>query len=162
MYSKLPVFDPSSPEEAYAMVARRVSGSPRHGTPVILRPTTRVCHGYAAFAVAEEKRRTPEGFVRIRAGSSSPAPLFSTIRRSKRAQRRAQLHLSRYPKNAVTGAGRKGVAAGGVSYAYHGRARPYAGESAQGGHAFPLSRRALRSLFWRGWTKCSCWRSSIP
>lgn len=55
MYSKLPVFDPSSPEEAYAMVADAFRLSEEHGTPVILRPTTRVCHGYAAFDVADER-----------------------------------------------------------------------------------------------------------
>ena len=44
-FSKLPVFDPSSPEEAYEMVEDAFEYSEKYGTPVLLRPTTRVCDG---------------------------------------------------------------------------------------------------------------------
>ena len=44
-FAKLPVFDPSSPEEAYEMVGEAFAYSEQYGTPVLLRPTTRVCHG---------------------------------------------------------------------------------------------------------------------
>ena len=50
-FSKLPVFDPTSPEEAYEMVGDAFAYSEKYGTPVILRPTTRICHGCASVTV---------------------------------------------------------------------------------------------------------------
>jgi indolepyruvate ferredoxin oxidoreductase alpha subunit len=43
-FAKAPVFDPSSPREAREMVAEAFSLSEKYEIPVILRPTTRVCH----------------------------------------------------------------------------------------------------------------------
>ena len=44
MFAKVPVLDPSSPREAKEMVAQALELSERYGLPVMLRPTTRVCH----------------------------------------------------------------------------------------------------------------------
>ena len=44
MFAKVPVLDPSSPREAKEMVAQALELSERFGLPVMLRPTTRVCH----------------------------------------------------------------------------------------------------------------------
>jgi indolepyruvate ferredoxin oxidoreductase, alpha subunit len=44
MFAKVPVLDPSSPREAKDMVAQALELSERHELPVMLRPTTRVCH----------------------------------------------------------------------------------------------------------------------
>ena len=44
LFSKAPVFDPSSPREAREMVAEAFALSEKYEIPVILRPTTRVCH----------------------------------------------------------------------------------------------------------------------
>lgn len=64
-FSKLPVFDPSSPEEAYEMVEAAFACSEEYKTPVLLRPTTRVCHGCASIEVKEGgERETPKGFVK--------------------------------------------------------------------------------------------------
>lgn len=64
-FSKLPVFDPSSPEEAYEMVEAAFACSEEYKTPVLLRPTTRVCHGCASIDVKEGGgRKTPKGFVK--------------------------------------------------------------------------------------------------
>jgi indolepyruvate ferredoxin oxidoreductase alpha subunit len=64
-FSKLPVFDPSSPEEAYEMVRDAFDYSEKYNTPVILRPTTRVDHGYADMDIPPlPKARTVEGFVK--------------------------------------------------------------------------------------------------
>src|SRR5574344_3093971 len=41
-FSKLPVFDPASPEQAFSMVQDAFDYSEKYHTPVILRPTTRV------------------------------------------------------------------------------------------------------------------------
>lgn len=44
LFSKLPVLDPSSPQEAKDMVPLAFELSERHQIPVMLRPTVRVCH----------------------------------------------------------------------------------------------------------------------
>jgi indolepyruvate ferredoxin oxidoreductase alpha subunit len=44
MFAKIPVLDPSSPREAKEMVGTALSLSETYELPVMLRPTTRVCH----------------------------------------------------------------------------------------------------------------------
>ncbi|MBN2439106.1 MAG: 4Fe-4S binding protein [Deltaproteobacteria bacterium] len=44
LFAKAPVFDPSSPREAREMVTEAFALSEKYEIPVILRPTTRVCH----------------------------------------------------------------------------------------------------------------------
>ncbi len=87
-FAKVPVLDPASPGECYGIVQDAFEISERYDTPVIVRPTTRVCHacgtvktrgGVAdcapaeAFAHAdigqddpywEQFRHTPSGFTR--------------------------------------------------------------------------------------------------
>jgi len=43
-FARVPVFDPSSPREAKAMVPRAFALSEKYEIPVMLRPTTAVCH----------------------------------------------------------------------------------------------------------------------
>lgn len=50
-FSKLPVFDPSSPEEAFTMIQEAFEYSEKYSTPVLFRPTTRVDHGYASMKI---------------------------------------------------------------------------------------------------------------
>ncbi|MCP4357520.1 MAG: indolepyruvate oxidoreductase [Chloroflexi bacterium] len=52
--AKVPVFDPSSPAEARKMVRHALELSERHGVPVILRPTTRLCHAVQSVNVNGE------------------------------------------------------------------------------------------------------------
>ena len=66
-FSKLPCFDPSSVQEAYDMIQEAFEYSEKYHTPVLFRPTTRVCHGYASIEVRDEsecRKNQPEGFVR--------------------------------------------------------------------------------------------------
>jgi indolepyruvate ferredoxin oxidoreductase alpha subunit len=44
MFAKIPVLDPSSPREAKDMVGQALDLSEKYELPVLLRPTTRVCH----------------------------------------------------------------------------------------------------------------------
>ncbi len=44
MFAKIPVLDPSSPREAYEMVRVGLELSEQYSLPVMLRPTTMVCH----------------------------------------------------------------------------------------------------------------------
>ncbi|MBW1980761.1 MAG: 4Fe-4S binding protein [Deltaproteobacteria bacterium] len=44
MFAKIPVFDPSSPRQAMQMVEPALKLSEEYEIPVMLRPTTRICH----------------------------------------------------------------------------------------------------------------------
>lgn len=127
-YAKLPVLDPSSPSEAYAMMGEAFDLSEELACPVIVRPTTRVDHGYEDVEVAdpdEWERREPEGFVR------DPSrwvifPALSVRAHAAIEARDAELaaRLSGYARNTVTQTAgpaarpRLGVATHGISAAY--------------------------------------------
>jgi indolepyruvate ferredoxin oxidoreductase alpha subunit len=55
-YANLPVLDPSSPEEAFEMTKFAFTLSEEIGKPVILRPTTRICHATAAIDIPDFSR----------------------------------------------------------------------------------------------------------
>ena len=64
-FCRIPVFDPSTPEEAYQMIQDAFDYSEKYKTPVLFRPTTRVCHAYASIEVKDEwKAKEYEGFVK--------------------------------------------------------------------------------------------------
>ena len=127
-YAKLPIFDPSSPSEAYAMMGEAFALSEELGCPVIVRPTTRVDHGYEDVEVAdpgEWRVNEPEGFVR------DPSrwvifPALSVRAHAAIEKRDAELakRLSGYARNAVTqSAGpaarpRLGIATHGINATY--------------------------------------------
>ena len=52
-FSKIPVFDPSTPSEAFEMIQSAFELSEKYNTPVILRPTTRVDHAYESMEFPE-------------------------------------------------------------------------------------------------------------
>lgn len=58
-FAKVPVLDPSTPEQAYDMVKAAFELSERFHTPVIVRPTTRVDHASAFFEVPSETHAAP-------------------------------------------------------------------------------------------------------
>ena len=135
MFSKVPVFDPASVAEAYEMIQEAFDFSEKYGTPVFVRATTRVDHGYEAVEVkdpAEYYVNKPEGFVK------DPSrwvifPRLSVKNHALIEKRNAQLKdvLSDYPRNQILKeaepAGcRKGIATHGVNFMYtldslHGR-----------------------------------------
>ncbi len=120
-FAKVPVFDPSTPEEAYAMVADAFAVSETYQTPVILRPTTRICHGCASVEVPDMPvtRHTPPGFVKDpqRFVIFPRASYQNHIRLEKLAMKLSD-EFSAYHRNRIWGAGVKGIACGGVSDAY--------------------------------------------
>jgi indolepyruvate ferredoxin oxidoreductase alpha subunit len=64
-YAHIPVLDPSSPEEAFEMTKYAFELSEKIGRPVILRPTTKVCHASATVEVSDEiYEYNPDGFVK--------------------------------------------------------------------------------------------------
>ena len=62
-FAKIPVLDPASPDQGYAMMQEAFDLSERYQTPVILRATTRVCHASTFFDIpqATQARAIPEG-----------------------------------------------------------------------------------------------------
>lgn len=62
-FAKVPVLDPATPEQGFAMMRIAFELSERYHTPVIVRPTTRINHASTFFEVAEEThgRPLPEG-----------------------------------------------------------------------------------------------------
>ena len=125
-YSKLPCFDPSSVQEAYDMIQDAFRYSEQYRTPVLFRPTTRVCHGYASVTVKDPDEfavNQPEGFVR------DPAKWVIFPRLSYQAHmnieaRNVELQsvFSDYAHNVLTPAQapdcRRGIAVHGISATY--------------------------------------------
>lgn len=124
-FCKIPVFDPSSPEEAYALVQEAFRLSEEYATPVLLRPTTRICHGCATIQVKDftKQPEAAEGFVK----DTSRWVIFprtSYLNHMKIEKRNAALEqvLSQKQYNQILSVGegndRIAIAAGGVSYEY--------------------------------------------
>ena len=51
--AKVPVFDPATPAEARAMAGQALTLSERYGLPVMLRPTTRLCHAVQSLMLED-------------------------------------------------------------------------------------------------------------
>lgn len=66
-FAKVPVLDPATPDQGFAMMQAAFDLSERYHTPVIVRPTTRINHASTFFDVADvtDARPVPdEGFER--------------------------------------------------------------------------------------------------
>ena len=127
-FCRIPVFDPCSPEEAYQMIQDAFVYSEKYKTPVLFRPTTRICHAYASidlavdFTCEPEQFYTPhpyEGFVK----DSKKWVIFPRLSYANHAmieKRNPEIgrDFSDYDMNVITGNGKKAVFTSGVSYAY--------------------------------------------
>lgn len=119
-FCRIPVFDPASPEEAYQMIQDAFSYSEKYKTPVLFRPTTRVCHAYASIEIAEAF--TPhafEGFIK----DSKRWVIFPRLSFANHAmieKRNPEIgnDFSNYDRNVITGNSKKAVFTSGISYAY--------------------------------------------
>lgn len=119
-YCRIPIFDPSSPEEAYQMIQDAFDCSEKWNTPVLFRPTTRICHAYASIEVPESFSSRPvEGFVKD-SGRWVIFPRLSFQNHKMIEARNPEIgrEFSAYAPNTVTGSGPKAVITSGVSYAY--------------------------------------------
>lgn len=125
-FSKLPCFDPSSVQEAYDMIQEAFEYSEKYHTPVLFRPTTRVCHGYASVKVKEPEDyniNKPEGFVK----DSSKWVIFpklsykNHIEIEKRNEKLNEV-FSEYKRNYILSETdsncKKGIATHGISFSY--------------------------------------------
>lgn len=121
-FSKLPVFDPSNVQEAYTMMLDAFELSEKNGTPVLFRPTTRICHGYASIQIRESaEKHEIEGFIKD-TKRWVIFPRTSYLNHLKIEERNDKLSetLSDYKLNRIEGnpSAKKGIACGGVSYEY--------------------------------------------
>ena len=133
-YSKLPVFDPSSVQEAYDMMREAFAFSEKYGTPVLFRPTTRICHAYASIKILEPSEYEHHAPVGFKKDSSRwvifPRLSFAAHAALEKRNLALQGVLSDYDKNSIIQEDReapglrKGIAAGGVSFSYVSDARP--------------------------------------
>ena len=119
-FARIPVFDPTSPEEAYEMIQDAFDYSEKYQTPVIFRPTTRVCHAYASIETPEQT--TPkkyEGFVKdSKKWVIFPKLSFQNHTMMEQRNPKIGADFSGYRYNQMRGSGKKCVVASGVSYAY--------------------------------------------
>lgn len=58
-FAKVPVFDPATPEQGFAMMKAAFELSEEYGTPVIVRPTTRINHASTFFDVEDTTAARP-------------------------------------------------------------------------------------------------------
>ena len=58
-FAKVPVLDPSTPEQGFAMIKAAFDLSELYHTPVIVRPTTRINHASTFFDIAEKTCARP-------------------------------------------------------------------------------------------------------
>ncbi|MBO5282536.1 MAG: indolepyruvate ferredoxin oxidoreductase subunit alpha [Lachnospiraceae bacterium] len=119
-FCRIPVFDPSSPEEAYRMIQDAFVYSEKYSTPVLFRPTTRICHAYASISVPEQfPVHAYEGFVKdSKRWVIFPRLSFANHAMIEKRNPRIGEDFSAYAPNHFTGTGTKAIFASGVSYAY--------------------------------------------
>jgi len=141
-HAKLALFDPSTPEEAYLMIADAFAHSEKYGEPVLFRPTTRVCHSCASVEILDDLPRTklskgqqPGGFIKNPGWVIFPRLTYANKFKIEENLKNMSDEFSKYENNiltennknaATTAAGadkealgeKKGIASGGVSYAY--------------------------------------------
>ncbi len=122
LFAKLPVLDPCSPQEAKDLIARAFDLSERHQLPVILRPTTRICHAKQSVScgdvtVADRTARFEKNPRRWAATPRARLQLHGLLNRKLAA---IEGEFEAWPENRATGPeGRVplGIVAAGVSYA---------------------------------------------
>ena len=129
LYSKIPVLDPSTPAEAYRMVQEAFELSEKYGTPVILRPTTRVCHAYESMEIAELPPQRERGVFQKDSNRWVIFPRLSFANHQKIVQRNEEILPEEFSKSSMnalecgdtkekTSCSMLGIATGGISYTY--------------------------------------------
>jgi indolepyruvate ferredoxin oxidoreductase alpha subunit len=124
-FIKVPLFDPSTPEEAEAMMQAAFTLSEQASTPVIVRPVTRISHGAAAMDPSLAYRpHMVSGFDAKRDWVVLPQKAYSGHIEIVQRMRRLERLSSESPFNHLEKIGNPsapahlGIAAGGLSWAY--------------------------------------------
>ena len=139
-FAKVPVFDPATPEQGCAMMGAAYELSEKYQTPVLMRPTTRVCHASTYFEVAERTQaREAVGFKRdsrwvIFPKRSYAAPGEINERLVCIADDFSAAAFDAFNQTLAVGEDAQlGIVAGGISYAYAREALRLLEEEAQAG-----------------------------
>jgi len=120
-FCRIPVFDPSSPEEAYQMIQDAFEYSEKYKTPVLFRPTTRVCHAYASIDNPEYcGPKKYEGFVKdSKKWVIFPRLSFANHNMIEKRNIEIGRDFSSYKFNKIEGGNsKKAVITSGISYSY--------------------------------------------
>ena len=117
-FANLPVFDPTSPEEAFRMTQAAFELSHRYGMPVFLRPTTRVCHATAGIAWSDIAPHPVEGFVKDPNWVIFPRLSYLRHQWLEEQQLKLAAEFSGPVWNPIRSGDRLGIVAGGISYSY--------------------------------------------
>jgi indolepyruvate ferredoxin oxidoreductase alpha subunit len=115
-----PVLDPATPEDAKKMALYGFELSEKTGLPVILRPTTRVCHTSGMVELGPLPKERNE--IRFTKNPSRHVPIPTTVRRMrKEVTERFQTAESLLAESEFfprAGGGKSGIIASGVAFAY--------------------------------------------
>jgi indolepyruvate ferredoxin oxidoreductase, alpha subunit len=118
-FAKLPVFDPASPEEALEMTKEAFELSHRYQMPVLVRPTTRVCHATAGIEYAKVDSNLPDGFEKDSKWVIFPRLAYQRHLWLEEQQLNLAEEFSRLDRwNRLKPGNRTGIVAGGVSCLY--------------------------------------------
>ncbi|NLI91268.1 MAG: indolepyruvate ferredoxin oxidoreductase subunit alpha [Peptococcaceae bacterium] len=120
-FANLPVFDPSTPEEAYHMVQEGFRLSEEVKIPVILRLSTRICHACATLEYPENlqqarQKHIPSGFVKDPNWVIFPSLAYRKHLYLEEVQTKLAQAFDRSGFNSISGSGYSGVATGGNTY----------------------------------------------
>ncbi|AEG61055.1 indolepyruvate ferredoxin oxidoreductase subunit alpha [Desulforamulus ruminis] len=120
-FAKLPVLDPSTPQEAKDMTRAAFDISESLGLPVIIRPTTRTCHVCQDVEVDEKQmeRPKPGGFQKDPGWVIFPSLAIKRHRWLNQQQDEMQKIFENSPFNKIhPGSRRSGIVTTGVAYNY--------------------------------------------
>lgn len=121
-FANIPVLDPATPQEAYELTKLAFEFSHEFETPVILRTTTRVSHscGDVEVEVAEPApvEAVEGGFVKDRRWTIFPKLTAERHPWLESVQERLSERFSELNFNSISGSGKIGVLASGVSALY--------------------------------------------
>lgn len=121
MHAKIPVLDPSSPEEAMKMTIQAFAFSEKYKTPVILRPTTRVCHARQLVDIPELKPlgRKPDFQKNPHRWAATPGPRLKLHKELNAKLQDISRHEWAGPKRLFGNPdARLAIVSSGVAYAY--------------------------------------------
>ncbi len=122
-FAKLPVLDPTTPEEAKDLCARAFDLSERYQVPVILRPTLRICHARQSVSCGPVRagRRTARFEKNPRRWAATPRARLELHKKLNEKLEAIGREFAEWPENQLLLPADRhalGIVACGVSYAY--------------------------------------------
>jgi len=121
-FALIPCLDPATPQEAYDMVSFAFEFSEKFETPVILRPTTRICHGKSDIHLKEPTATTHEIHFEKRPDQWVMLPSHARVRHKLLIEKQVEitkaLELSPWNKLDIIQGAELGIIASGVAFAY--------------------------------------------